>query len=1349
MLKNFVKLVGGNPNKKSVEAYTEMVSHINSLESGMEALSDEALANKSDEYRERLEKGESLDDLMAEAFALVREVSKRTLGMRPFDVQLMGAIILHQGKIAEMRTGEGKTLTSTMPLYLNALTGKGAHLITVNDYLARRDARWKAPIFNFLGLSVGVLQMGQKTEGGKYGYLVNLEIESAIEDQHQLELVPRKDAYGADITYGINSEFGFDFLRDNMKLRMGERSQRGHHYAIIDEVDNVLIDEARTPLIISGPSHDDAETYVQMAQIVKRLKIEEYEINEKDKTAILSEIGEVRVEQMLGMALRDPERPEDITPEQARLLGFIEQAMRAQFLFKRNKDYLVQAGKVVIIDEFTGRLMAGRRWSDGLHQAVEAKEGVKVESENVTYATITIQNYFRMYEKLSGMTGTALTEAEEFDNIYKLEVIALPSNVEYNASIEGATLRQLEAKDENGYKYTYYSQIEDSENKPFLWKRKDYPDIVYRTVEAKLRATIREIIQIHILGRPILVGTTSVARSDAISSRLKAEMIKTLLQIYLIRDVWLEQHEREEDGRMILELQGFVEPLEKLNSAESRTMAKDLGISLNLQSEENLKRMLTILDLEDEYSERLERVIKGGIPHQVLNARKHTEESQIIAGAGAFGAVTIATNMAGRGVDIKLGGEIAEEILTAVNRILKRADHEEAFELSLEEQLALLQNIGEDDYGIYGAEIKFFIKSMEEMAKVKELGGLHVIGSERHEARRIDNQLRGRAARQGDPGSSRFFLSLQDDLMRLFGGQQVESLMTRMAMDDSMPLESGIVGRVIEQSQTRVEGSNFDARKHLLEYDDVLNTQRESIYSQRDRIMTKEDLTEDVREMLETEVALRVPQALEDVEGSWKLLAWLEQIQPSIIVNRVMLPSFSYQLLISELQDQEITSKDDLKLAMIKIAEKSLMAEEAHLLNSIEDLLENSEAQLDTQLEERLDALDTFVEGISYADETDVRKPEELLNELSVLVRTPIRLSKNEMQGLRAEPEATAEIIHEQIEKNLFQQSLTRLIGAVERRLDKKLEIRSADIPLSDWEKVNADVLSAVKADFVEQRTRLIGENGEGQIGRDLSQQLDKFEGELNEGHFLNLLINMPRGQEASFDKKSHKRISKRTTRLTYSYYAASFLQKLAEEDVSERILSHLKNAQKAMQRIWGLSSWEAIHQGQNQGAISEIARKSLADLLPKSELSNINSDTLAKLSEDEQREAIEALGARTLSENYRQLLLRVISELWIDYLTSMEALRISIRLEAYGQRDPLVEYKAKAFAMFQQLFSDMRSTMVNRMFTFGPQAAAQIQQAAAPSQPSNEQGNDSKIEELTNSPKPKGKKKRRRRRKR
>lgn len=1314
MLKNLVKIVGGDPNKRAVEAHAELVDEINRLEASFENLSDEALSSKTAEFRQRLKEGETLDDLMVEAFATVREVSKRTLGLRHYDVQVMGAIVLHEGLIAEMRTGEGKTLSATMPLYLNALAGKGAHLVTVNDYLARRDARWMAPIYSFLGLSVGVLQMGSRTESGQFAFLVDLEKSASQEDQHQLRLASRREAYLADITYGTNNEFGFDYLRDNMKVRREDAAQREHYYAIIDEVDNVLIDEARTPLIISGPSHDDADNYVQMAQIVKRLKPEDYEVNEKDRTVSLTEIGETHLEQLLGVALRDPERPEDITPEQARLLGFVEQAMRAQFLFKRNKDYLVQSGKVVIIDEFTGRLMPGRRWSDGLHQAVEAKEGVKVESENVTYATITIQNYFRMYEKLAGMTGTALTEAEEFDKIYKLEVIALPSNVEFNASGENASLTALEGKDEQGYKFTYYARSDDPDKQPYLWKRKDYPDVVYRTVEAKLRAIVREIVVIHVIGRPILVGTTSVERSDQLSGRLRAELVQRLLQVLLLRDVWMEKNDRVEDGRMILELQGLNEPLENLNATEMRQMARELDITLNLQSDENMARLLDLLGLEAEHAARLEKVIQGGVPHQVLNARKHTEESQIIAGAGAFGAVTIATNMAGRGVDIKLGGEIAEEILSAVSRVLRKAGHEDAYDWSLEKQRAALEKLSPDDYGIYQTEIQFFLKSMEEMGKVKELGGLHVIGSERHEARRIDNQLRGRAARQGDPGSSRFFLSLQDDLMRLFGGQQVEGMMMRMGMDDAVPLEHGLVSRIIEQSQTRVEGANFDAREHLLEYDDVLNAQRASIYSQRERTMSKADLSQDVLEMLETEVRERVPLALEDEDGPWKLLAWLEQIQPSVIINRVLFPSFTYQVLIEHLQGENTASYAEAQKALLAVAEGSIRAEEEHLISSVERLLESSENRLEELLDERLEALDTFLEGLSLADETDTRSPTELFAELQGILGVAIKLSNAEQRLLREDPDEAADRVQEQVERGLREQSITRLIGAVERRLDSSLELNPAELAEGDWETIETRVLGAIGGHFEERSRRLIGENGDGQIASDIQQQLAGADGKVNEAQLLKALISMPQGTMTTFDKKTHKRVAQHTNRLSYFYYAAQFLEKLSPEEITEKVLIHLKNAQQAMQKVWGLSAWEALA-AQSPDGLNENARSALEDGLGRERLQGLDGRSLSSLPKEEQQKAIESLGRRAISENYRQLLLRVISELWVDYLTRMEALRVSVRLEAYAQRDPLVEYKAQAYKMFQQLFADMRSSVVNRMFLFqpgNPQQAAQAVQS-------------------------------------
>ncbi len=735
MLKKFVHIVGGDQNKKVIEKYSNIVAQINDLELNYEELSNDALKAKTEEFKSRLSEGLSLDDLLVEAFAAVREASKRTIGLRHYDIQLIGGVTLHEGKIAEMKTGEGKTLVATLPLYLNALTGRGVHLVTVNDYLARRDARWMAPVYQLLGLSVGVLQMAARTESGRKAFLVNLERESPHEDQNQLDMVPRRLAYEADITYGTNSEFGFDYLRDNMTMRLEDRVQREFYYTIVDEVDNVLIDEARTPLIISGPAQDEAEWYLKTSQVVNKLNPEDYEVSEKDRSVFLTEIGETHVEELLGVSLRDPDRPEDITPEQARLLGYLEQSLRAQFLYKRNKEYLVQGGKVVIVDEFTGRLMPGRRWSDGLHQAVEAKEGVKVQSESVTYATITIQNYFRMYEKLSGMTGTAVTEAEEFSEIYSLDVIAIPTNLEFQASQPENDLMEIEDRDEHGYKYIYYSLQDDIERNPVFWKRKDFPDVVYRTEEAKLRAIATEILKFNSLGRPMLVGTTSVELSERVSQRLKAEYLRRLAQVILLRKSWIREHQREQDGRSVPELEYLNIPIKEVDTNQMRNMARELNIPFNPEDEININLLLQILEIPPEKKNRLINNIKGGIPHQVLNARKHTEESQIIAGAGEFGGVTIATNMAGRGVDIKLGGEIAEEVISAVNRVLKRADYKDAYEMTMAERKAALLELSPSQYGIYDSEIKYFLQNMQEMDQVRELGGLHVIGSERHEAR--------------------------------------------------------------------------------------------------------------------------------------------------------------------------------------------------------------------------------------------------------------------------------------------------------------------------------------------------------------------------------------------------------------------------------------------------------------------------------------------------------------------------------------------------------------------------------------------------------------------------------------
>ncbi len=1318
MLKKIVKIFGGDPNKRVIDRSSIIVEQINSLEAEFEALSDEALQSKTGEFRLRLADGESLDDLLPEAFAAVREASKRTIGLRHFDVQLIGGIALHEGKIAEMRTGEGKTLVATLPLYLNALTGKGTHLITVNDYLARRDARWMAPIFHMLGLSVGVLQMAARTENGKKAFLVDLERESPHEDQHQLQLVPRSEAYAADITYGTNSEFGFDYLRDNMAMRVEDRSQRGHYYAIVDEVDNVLIDEARTPLIISGPAQDEAEWYVRMAQVVRQLRPEDYEISEKDRNVTLSEIGEVHVEELLGMALRDPDRPEDVTLEQARMLGYLEQALRAQFLFRRNKDYLVQSNKVVIVDEFTGRLMPGRRWSDGLHQAVEAKEGVRVQAENVTYATITIQNYFRMYEKLAGMTGTAVTEAEEFDKIYKLEVVAIPTNLEYMASRVGNDLEEVEDRDEQGYKYNYYARKDDPQKAAVFWRRKDYPDIVYRTEEAKLRSLTREILQFHVQGRPILVGTTSVELSERVSNRLRAEPLRRLAQVLLLRQNWFTVNKREEDGRLVPELQYLFTPVEQLDIAAMRKMCRDLGISFNPEDADNLKTLLDLLNLEPQDSERLAAALKAGIPHQVLNARKHTEESQIIAGAGAFGAVTIATNMAGRGVDIKLGGDLAEEVLASVNRVLRRAGYDNPYDMNMDERRQALLKLPPADYGIYEAEVSFFLKHLEDMDKVRSLGGLHVIGSERHEARRIDNQLRGRAARQGDPGSSRFYLSMEDELMRLFGGAQADSLMQRLKIDDAMPLEVGLVGRLVEQSQTRVEGANFDVRKHLLEYDDVLNTQRAKIYAQRNRIFTKEDLGEDIEEMLRTEVNRRAPEALLDEEGPWKLLAWLEQIQPTFPVGSLIYPSYMLKLLADRiLNGQPGVEKGAAVPALLQIAEACLEAEREHLLHAVDKLLSQTQVRLNTQLSERREQVDTFFEGLSVEDdESEPRSPRQVLDELNAAARMQLKLTPEQQRMLRDADDKGSldEVIDEvyaQVEAALTNQAITRLIGSVERRLEESLEKNPAELENKDWDEISDLVLGAVENLFKRRQERLLGKNG--QLAQDLENALSRATGTLNANALYQLLLLMPQGARAAFDRKTHRRVVLRTTRLTYIYGSAHLLSGRETDEITQDVLAHLQKARSVMQRAWGVAEWARLASSRISD-LDQVSQNAIRNALGEQNNQLAPDQAMNSLPPAERELVIDALGRRALTEIYRQLLLSVITELWVEYLTQMESLRVSIGLEAYGQRDPLVQYKSKAFALFQELLGNMRLGVVSRMFTYRPRDISTVQAQAS-----------------------------------
>jgi preprotein translocase subunit SecA len=1303
MLKNFVKIFGGDPHKKTIEQFRTIAEQINALEPQTEGLSDDALRAKTDEFRAQVAESvgnvqgldekdqfktyqDALEEILPEAFAAVREASKRTIGLRHFDVQMIGGIALHRGSIAEMRTGEGKTLVATLPIYLNALLGRGIHLVTVNDYLARRDARWMAPIYHMLGLSVGVLQMAAVTENGKKAFIVDFERESPHEDQRHLRMVDRRLAYEADVTYGTNAEFGFDYLRDNMTMRLSDRVQRGHHYAIVDEVDNVLIDEARTPLIISGPASGDLEWYGRMAQVVKQLRPEDYELNEKDRNVSITEVGLARVEQLLGMPLMDPDRPEDVTPEQARLRGHLEQALRAQFVFHRNKDYLVQGGKVVIVDEFTGRLMPGRRWSDGLHQAVEAKEGAKIEPENVTYATITLQNYFRMYQKLAGMTGTALTEAEEFSKIYNLEVVPIPANLEYQAFGNNAALMEVKAKDEDGYAYTYFAKREDKEQAPLFYRRKDYPDIIYKTFEAKLRSIVLEIVREHVRGRPMLVGTTSVESSELLSNRLKAEPVRRLIQIALVRRVWMEANNREEDGRLIPELQPFNEPLEKVTPDSLRKFIQPFGITnINPEDPSNLQVVLDILRLEERDVERLKKVLQGGVPHQVLNARKHTEESQIIAGAGAFGAVTIATNMAGRGVDIKLGGDLAEEVIAAVNRVLGKAGYENPFDMTQEERREALKRVEPSNYGIYDAEVKLFLGYFEDMERVKELGGLHVIGSERHEARRIDNQLRGRAARQGDPGSSRFYLSLQDDLMRLQGGSQVSSLMERLRVDDSLPLEVRLVGNIIEQSQHRIEGANFDVRKHLLEYDDVLNKQRAQIYGQRDRIFVKEDLSDNIAEMLEGEVRQRVETGLPDEEGPWKLIAWLEQVQPPFMSGERLFPSFGLSLLLKELNQSS-----DLRQSTLDLIARAIDAENAHHLRAIENLIDNTEESLQTQLSSREDILDAYFEGLRDMEDEERPRPQKMLEEINGLLGMQLRLNGDQLRRLGEDPADMKDDLRNLVSANLTLLYASRVISAVQNRFG---EVLAEKFEISNWDDAADKITEAAENALKRRRDRLVGEGEHGQIRHDIENLMPR---QVNDTTKLQLLLSLSQGARTDFDQKTHRQIKRVFSRFSYVFLIAQLLEGPDAEQVIENVLTHLEEAEEALRFAWGQREYARLSANAQRLADFGLAAKMAfgEDRL---------NESVADLGESDREALVESIGKYALNEVHRQLLLNATTELWVDYLTRIEALRVSIGLEAYAQRDPLVQYKAKASEMFAQLVEDIRGLVISRVFAYQP----------------------------------------------
>jgi len=815
MLQGVVRKVLGTHHDRARKRRWPIIERVNALENRMQPLSDEALRAKTGEFRSRVAAAVSqaafilptqaawyelsmdertaerqrrrkiqqaaLDELLPEAFAVVREVARRRLKMRHFDVQLLGGIMLHEGRIAEMATGEGKTLVATLSAYLNSLTGRGVHIVTVNDYLARRDARWMGPVYHALGLTVGVIQgidPAERRQGGEsLSFLYDPSFAGANDRFVHLRPVTRKEAYAADITYGQNNEFGFDYLRDNMRFTLHDWTQSEHHYAIVDEVDSILIDEARTPLIISGPAEESTDLYHRLDRVATQLKRGDmFEVDEKAHAVSLTEEGIQRCEELLGVGNLYEE-------SNMRLVHHIHQALRAHQLYRLDKDYVIKDGEVIIVDEFTGRLMPGRRWSDGLHQAVEAKEGLDIRQENQTLASVTFQNYFRMYEKLCGMTGTASTEAHEFSQIYNLDVIAVPTN------------------------------------RPLI--RTNHPDVIFRTEEEKFIAVAEEIVELHRAGRPVLIGTISIEKSEHLSRMLKepGPLIARLGHAAERMRADLEKHggALPEELRARIE-RGLARPA-MLEEAEARAWVDALaglggGSPLRFRSEDLLRLVETVT------------TIRGGLAHSVLNAKYHEHEARIVAQAGRKGAVTIATNMAGRGTDIVLGGNpeaMAEEDI--------RSDEaKREAPLAEEERRAILERAQ--------------TLSESERRDVVAAGGLHILGTERHEARRIDNQLRGRAGRQGDPGSSRFYLSLDDDLMRIFGGDRLAKLMDMklFAWEEGLPIESRLVSRSIEHAQRQVEGHNFEIRKQLLEYDNTMNRQREVIYEQRRRILEGVDL---------------------------------------------------------------------------------------------------------------------------------------------------------------------------------------------------------------------------------------------------------------------------------------------------------------------------------------------------------------------------------------------------------------------------------------------------------------------------------------------------------------------------
>jgi preprotein translocase subunit SecA len=1394
MFKWLSRLFNGDSNEQIIGELQEYVDQINELEPEYQQLTDAQLRAKTDEFRRRLRIGETLDDLLPEAFAAVREAARRTIEKRHYDVQLIGGIVLHQGKIAEMKTGEGKTLVATLPLYLNALEGKGAHLITVNDYLARRDAGWNGPIYHMLGVSVASIAHDfSAIYDPEY-----LDPKSNLEDERLVHWRPvtRREAYRADITYGTNNEFGFDFLRDNIATRLEQTVQRPLHYAIVDEVDNILIDEARTPLIISGPARAASDDYRYFADRIKGLRgMEEreytalkkeydfadnkrraeiqrimdnvdYVVDIKHRGISLSDAGILKLERRLKDDGRIPEDASVYEQEYYELTSYIDNALKAAYLYKRDKDYIVQNGEVIIVDEQTGRTMPGRRWSDGLHESVEAKEGVRVRDETAVYATITIQNYFRMYNKLAGMTGTALTESEEFAKIYKLDVVPIP---------------------------THREMI-----------REDYNDQVFRSEEAKYRAVVREILSRYVYQQPILVGTASIENSERLASYLKPGALKNLaLASVLMARLRDAKNVSDETQKAFSET--LDQPLSQIQFSALRQAAHSLNLPTDPLSPEILEPFAEMLQVED--LEGLTEALRNGLPHQVLNAKLHEQEAGIVAQAGRPGAITIATNMAGRGTDILLGGNpeslasayleevgVRREQIKAVAKVvvegqptqpvlekqnlpeviggeltkmkrnydemLREFDRNPAlFMLNRyvegpaetfpdrwqfvnnvlagetgmardlarttpglrEELIAQIRAVRADlqayrdnsiDFlanqlfdQIYAARARLITTALhgdettarqivastptmdetliEGIGKIKgqivadadfirEVGGLHIIGTERHEARRIDNQLRGRAGRQGDPGSSRFYISLEDELMRRFGPSidRVKGIMSRAGFEDDMPIELGMISKSIENAQTKVEGYNFDVRKRVVEYDDVMNKQREVIYARRRAILEQGEQ----QRRLQVLVQRYLGSYAEWATGQVKELAAgvFDGNGPEIERQLARILPGSEQLDLERVRQADDAELEALLLPLIANAE-----EQRHTLRL---LLEDASEIVP------LDQ-DAAFEQLKTADRAEI---ERYLDE-----------------RWREETEGDLE----QRIKGLFYTELDQMVG---RYIDD----------YENW--MTGEIERAVEASTT-QATGVINIEGAVRRIRPTLPQVDTIAPERLAGGSPELVQREFESViRQSYEEGNHLRLFANELQSVLPFipsdaniYLIQFadaldglLQGMPEDGRGTLIQELIGQVREGLQPLYAKGSLTPDEAQQFNDIVREVWIDALDQLVQlDEEAQDAGLHQMVDRAFDRWRSQI---GVDLLNRYSRELMLSAIDREWAEYLTAMEDLRQGIGLQGLAQRDPLVAYKTQAFKMFEELLDTIDRTTVKTFFNNLPRFVAGVQQQQA-----------------------------------